>query len=205
MKLNWKLVSTGIAAALFLAACGTDKDSSKPDEGASAPDQVVTDAGSEENGSSASEDDQKDNALDNAESVTSEEQNYTIQVLPGFTWTAEEPGRDVLYSDNNSEAFMRIETKENDGDSYDDWVANVQELVKASTDQDAQKVTDVNLLPSGQGIENAVAFNSKSDDVSTTGVVFVKGDLLVRLTIFDTPEEELGADFIKMAETIQAK
>ncbi|MCG3087430.1 hypothetical protein [Sporosarcina cyprini] len=205
MKLNWKLVSTGIAAALFLTACGTDKDSSTPEEGSTAPDQVVTDQGSEENGSSASEDAQKDNALDNAESVTSDEQNYSMQILPGFTLTAEEPGRDVLYSDKNSEAFMRIETKPNDGESYDDWVANSQELVKASTEEDVQNVTDANLLPAGDGIENAVAFNSKSDEVSTTGVVFVKGDLLVRLTIFDTPEEDLGADFIKMGQTIQAK
>ncbi|MBB4824117.1 hypothetical protein HNO89_001337 [Sporosarcina luteola] len=205
MKLNWKMISTGMAAALFLTACGTDKDSPKPEEGTSAPDQVVTETGSEENGNNASEVGQNDNVSDGAESMSSDEQNYTMQVLPGFTLTAEEPGRDVLYSDKNSEAFMRIETKENEGENYDDWVANVQELVKASTDEDVQNVTDASLLPSGEGIENAVAFNSKTDDVSTTGIVFVKGDLLVRLTIFDTPEEELGKDFIKMGETIQAK
>jgi len=57
----------------------------------------------------------KQNGVDKTEKATeskSVDQSYKLQQLPGFTLTQEEPGKDMLVSNDDDEVFMRIETIE---------------------------------------------------------------------------------------------
>ena len=49
----------------------------------------------------------------------SDAQQFAMEVLPGYTLTSEEPGRDSLYADENPAAFMRIETQPAEDGTYD--------------------------------------------------------------------------------------
>ncbi|PAK74401.1 hypothetical protein, partial [Micrococcus luteus] len=46
----------------------------------------------------------------------SDNQNYSMYVLPSYELTAEEPNKDVLYLTDNDQVFMRIELLPEDTD-----------------------------------------------------------------------------------------
>lgn len=214
MKFNWKMVCTGFAAAILLTACGIDnaeqQDEANPNESeqvvdetnGSSTDGASTDTGS--NSDSAGEDDSAADEMADAVLTKSDAQSYSMKVLPGFTLTSEEPGRDSLYADDNPEAFMRIETQSNEDGTYAYLVENMQEVLKAASDgEELEELTDVYTELEDKGIKNAKAFKVDSETGPVTGVVFEKDGMVVRLTIFDNIDEQYKADFLSMGETIQ--
>ncbi len=165
---------------------------------------------SEENGTN-SEDDQNEAETDqfqeNAKQVDSDAQDYAIHILPAYTLTSEEPGRDSLYLTEDGNTFMRIETNPFNQDDYDYFKENTVSLLE-STKADGETVSEIteeNSLPQGENVKNAVGYTVKANDSILTGIVFEKDGLLVRLTIFDTPTQEHYSNFLKMGETITNK
>lgn len=214
MKIKFKILYTGLAATLLLSACGTENNnedpakekqeqSVNPSEESSTDESTTTD-GTEESGSDESEtaSDSSDELAD-ATLTESDEQPYALKVLPGYTLTSEEPGRDSLYSNTNESAFMRIETKTAEDGLYDYLAENMQEVLKASSDGvEPEEVKDV-YANSNEGVSNVQAFKVETATGPVTGVLFEKGDMIVRLTIFDAQDGEFTNDFLKMGETIQ--
>ncbi|MCM3638049.1 hypothetical protein M3152_09945 [Sporosarcina luteola] len=212
MKFNWKIVCTGFAAAILLTACGTDnavQQETKTDE----PEQVVdgangssTDGTSTDAGSDSTNDGAEESAADMADAVLtdSDAQSYAIEVLPGYTLTSEEPGRDSLFADENPEAFMRIETQPAEDGAYDYFADNMLEVLKAASNgAEPEELTDVYSDVEDEGIKNAKAFKVDTETGPVTGVVFEKDGMVVRLTLFDNPDEEFKSDFLNMGQTVQ--
>lgn len=137
-----------------------------------------------------------------AQLTKSDAQDYSVYVLPTYQLTSEEPGRDSLYFDDGS-IFMRIETIVAEEDTYTKALENTLELLEASSDdKNPEEITDVALLPSNEGITNAKGYSLSLDAVSISGLVFERDGIVVKLTIFDTPQNEHYEAFLRMAETI---
>lgn len=217
MKINWKLLLTGFSAAMILTACGTDSgnDNEKSNGSSGVVDETETNVDETNDTDLSLEDENEDEGqeqenvqsdMDKAALQDSDAQDYALYVLPEYTLTSEEPGRDSLYFGDDGEYFMRIETQLSADGDYEYLLENMQETLKASADTgELTEVTDEEKLPSAEGIERVKAFTVQSEDSPITGIVFEQGDLLIRLTIFDSPEAEHYNDFIQMGETIQKK
>lgn len=213
MKFNWKMMCTGFAAVILLTACGTDNAEQQDGTDANEPGQVVdgtngssTDGTSSDAGSGSTSVGSDDSAADMADAVLtkSDAQSYAMEVLPGYTLTSEEPGRDSLYADENPNAFMRIETQPAEDGSYDYLVDNMQEVLKAASNgEEPEELTDVYSDVEDKGIKNAKAFQVDSETGPVTGVVFEKDGMVVRLTLFDNVDEKYKTDFLNMGQTIQ--
>ena len=213
MKFNWKMVCTGFAAVILLTACGTDNAMQQDGTDANEPGQVVdgtngssTDGTASDAGSGSSSNDAADSAADMADAVLtkSDAQSYAMEVLPGYTLTSEEPGRDSLYADENPNAFMRIETQPAEDGSYDYLLDNMQEVLKAASNgEEPEELTDIYSDVEDKGIKNAKAFQVDSETGPVTGVVFEKDGMVVRLTLFDNVDEKYKTDFLNMGQTIQ--
>lgn len=227
MKSKWKLLSVSLATALLLAACGTEAGNENPagetEEPASVVEETNTGTPAEETTPEEAEpaentDDEatkqptNENANEQADMLKdavrteSDAQDYSISVLPGYSLTSEEPGRDSLMVDEDSAVFMRIETMTASDVSSEEFMKNTKELVSASTDgQTVNEITDPAKLPAGEGIQDAVAYSAKTDSVTVTSTVFERDGQMVRLTIYDSPDEKHFKNFLRMGETIQKK
>lgn len=174
-----------------------------------------TDAGTvkEEDEKSNTEQDKEDNnvnnneadeeeAQPNAERVASDEQDFSIEILPAYTLTSEEPGRDSLFLTEDGNIFMRIETAPFDQESYDYFNENTVSLLE-SIKADGADIADANVLP--RNVNNALGYTVTTNESVVTGFVFEKDGLIVRLTIFDTLDEKHFNNFLQMGETITNK
>jgi hypothetical protein len=214
LKFNWKMVCTGFAAAILLTACGTD-DSDQEEANPTTEEQAVDEnSGSSTDGTSTdtenetgSDDEgveESDENMADAVLTDSDAQQFAIEVLPGYTLTSEEPGRDSLYADDNPTAFMRIETQSVEDGTYDYLVENMQEVLTAASDGGVpEELTDVYADVEDTGIENVTAYKVDTETGPVTGIVFEKDDMVVRYTLFDNLAEEYKTDFLKMGQTIQ--
>ncbi|MDS9470416.1 hypothetical protein [Sporosarcina pasteurii] len=226
------LFSTLLIAMLILAACGNTGDNNDPDvenETGTAPNEEVEkhedtekqdeDVSDElENDEKAAENDenvedsvenekpQSNDFLTIAEQVDSDAQDFSMYILPEYTLTSEEPGRDSLYLTEDGQIFMRIETLPADEETYTYLKENtITTLEATSSGSTPTELTDENFLPQGAHIENAVGYTVTTAEGIVTGIVFERNDLLVRLTIFDTQEGLYFSDFLKMGETVVKK
>ncbi|MFC5588612.1 hypothetical protein ACFPRA_06925 [Sporosarcina soli] len=209
MKSKWNLLFASAAIALLLSACGTDQSNGTPNDTTDDTPEVENGSSVENDGEDVEEpetDVQKENeedVLKDAVPTASDAQNYTISVLPNYTLTSEEPGKDSLLADDNEAVFMRIETAPKEEGTYDYFTENLTAILEASSGGVAPtEVTDTTLIPSGEGIENAKVFSVQAESGPVTGIVFERGNMVVRLTIFDSSKEEHFNQFLKMSETI---
>lgn len=224
MNSKWRMFFVSLAASLMLAACGTSDDPTTVDEEGSATPPVEeavpaddSDATETENGEQAEEPAEEPSeeaaengqpadtdALADAVETASDEQDYSIQVLPGYKLTSEEPGRDSLYLDEDGTVFMRIETMSKDQGTVDDMASNLKDLLEASSNgATATEITSSADLPSGEGISNVKGWEAKSEEGSFRGYAFESGDLVVRATLFDTKDGEHLKALTQMASTIK--
>ena len=216
MNNKWRIIFTALTASIMLAACGTSE--ADPEEGTTGnaieePAAPETDV-EEEN--TATENDAENEAEAETDSVTdtmkdavetsSDEQDYSMMVLPGYLLTSEEPGRDSLHVEGDSEQFMRIETMPKTDESYtfDELYENMEELLTASSDGATPvELTDDADLPQGDQIQNVKGAKVESAEGNFTGYVMDQEDKLVRVTIYGNGDEEHTNEFKDMAATIK--
>lgn len=218
MKNKWHLLCTMLILSLVLAACSstdtepvethepdiTDIDSEleqDTDDNASKEipeEDVAADRAAEEQ---VTDEDPSTALPDGAKLVNSDEQNFSLYLLPNYQLTSEEPGKDIVYSETDDAVFMRIETVPKEDGTYDFLAANVKELI-ALSDIKPVELTDDHTLPSGGGIENVQAYTVNFEEGPVTYLLFEKGNAIVRLTIFDSAEAKYFNDFLQMGETI---
>lgn len=217
MKNNWRLLFSASAIMLLLAACGTDTDKTEPIKEPTENATGVTGEDIETDVTTVEEDETEVEGevqaatpgielMKDAKVITSDEQAYQIAVLPEYSLTSEEPGRDSLISSENEEVFMRIETAPKEEGTYDYLLENMGEVLSASAGGNAPKeVTDAASLPTGDGIENAKVQAVESETGTVTGIIYERGDMIVRLTIYDSTKNEHFEKYLRMGETVQAK
>lgn len=197
-----------ISMLALLSACNqqTDNDKANKDE----TPQKSSESNDQKERSSATNEEHNDGQIADPHTDTltaSDEQDYQIQLLPNYSLTSEEPGKDALYATEDDAVFMRIETANDDGQSYDTFKSSLVELMEAiSLDGwELEELSDSSYFPSGEQLSDPVAYKVATDDATIFGYLFRSGDLLVRLTVFDTADEQFIDHFIEMASTIQPK
>lgn len=130
------------------------------------------------------------------------DQGYKMQQLPGFTLSPEEPGKDMLVSNENSEVFMRIETVDASQSSYDDAKTSMQDHMNAVGAPVALSSEELAAFKDAKNVEGYVV---DFDTEKVVGVVFEKDGLITKLTIHDNDELDLTDAMLKMASTISKK
>ncbi|MGY3186012.1 hypothetical protein [Lysinibacillus sp. TE18511] len=130
------------------------------------------------------------------------DQGYKMQQLPGFTLSPEEPGKDMLVSNENSEVFMRIETVDASQSSYDDAKTSMQDHMNAVGAPVALSSEELAAFKDAKSVEGYVV---DFDTEKVVGVVFEKDGLITKLTIHDNDELDLTDAMLKMASTISKK
>ncbi|WJY28895.1 hypothetical protein [Sporosarcina trichiuri] len=176
------------------------------DESGAADSETDTDADTDSETDSDSADTDDDSAaLPDASETKSDEQNFKMQVLPDYTLTSEEPGRDVLYAKDNEEWFMSIETTDAADADYDKGLEMMNEkLAASSSDSDPVELTEDNQLPTDTSLEKVKAYRVNAPEGPITAMIFEKDQMLVTVMMYDNADEDYYSDFLKMAETIES-
>lgn len=218
-------MSTLFIALLALAACGKSNDNqvdnsvnneqTQSEEENNMENEDST-SKNEADGNTSESDDKENNETEDAENknqpsksladaklVHSDQQSYSINVLPNFTLTSEEPGRDSLFLNEDGRLFMRIETLSGDNGDIDYLIENTIASLDASGDGNPPlEITNANLLPKGENIKNAVGYTVETAEGKASGLIFKRDNMFVRLTIYDNTDGDFYADFLAMGETI---
>ena len=218
--MNKKLFFAASVLALsgLMAACGSDETSeSTTQDTATETVQNETSTSEEtapEENTGEESTEQEEPAEESAEPVqenpaategiltVSESQSYELYLLPGYELTAEEPNKDVVYSSENDELFMRVETfkpEEADFAFADD---SIQQTLKA-VNEDAE-LTELPALEETE-FKNSAVYEIPTENGKVTGAVFEKEGLIVKLTIFDLTDAGVTEEFLNMGKTITAK
>ncbi|KZE38312.1 hypothetical protein AV656_05180 [Bhargavaea cecembensis] len=234
MQLKWKHLSLSAAAVLMLAACGTAEEEAdnnqdtqmEQEETADQNQGSETDEGTEKEASDENAPDEEDTEVSEQEEARgpereltyqsgtsqqtsqakltkSDEMDYSIYVLDGYQLTSEEPNKDVLYWNEDEQVFMRIETFGSDAD-----YTMLTEQMVGSLEFDGGEAADVSgeySLAESDGIEELVIRQLETEEGVTTGAVFMKDGMTVRLTVFDKPEAGQTDALLSMGATIGQK
>ncbi|AVK82917.1 hypothetical protein C3943_04780 [Lysinibacillus sp. B2A1] len=129
----------------------------------------------------------------------SAEQGYKMQQLSGFTLTQEEPGKDMLVSNENDEVFMRIETVDASQANYTDVKTSLQDHMNAVGEPVALTSEE---LAAFKNVTNIEGYVVDFDTEKVVGVVFEKDGLITKLIIHDNDELDLTDAMLNMAATI---
>lgn len=236
MKMKWSFLSAVMAIILLLSACGAKEsgkvnsgsnnnedvptedievnEDEELTEDSSKEDETEVDVDAEENQTEADQAEATEPSSEKSETtdtpaeetVASDNQDFSIKLLPNYELSSEEPGQDIVYTAEDDSRFLRIETMENEEGNYDYLKDNMLVVLEASSNGETPtELTDESSIPASSSIKNAVAYTVTSDNGPVTGMIFENGDLIVRLTIFDSENNDYFEDFLKMGETVTQK
>jgi len=220
MKKYWLLLASLSMAISILSACNTDTGTNTDEdtEPAVADTEPAVVDSETENGDGEAEEEERgaertlsysvDGEVNEETAILtdSDEQNYSIYKLEDFELTGEESNKDALYLTENDAVFMRIQTFSKDDATIDIVEQNMKDTLSAvSIGQEPTTIEDKSKLPQGNNIAEQAGMSVTTDLGTVTGIVFERGNLIVRLTIFDRESYNLTDAFLKMGETIAEK
>lgn len=213
---QWILI-TGLLGSI-LAGCGTSQEAGTSTNGAN-PSQNEeqtnknNDEQTTENGQAVEEEKNEDgivrtpeqNIVYNLNGETKEEtaflkssenQHYTMYVLPEFELTAEEPNKDVLYLGTNEQIFMRIEILPSDVD----WKV-LEESTKAQLEAVNEDVQTLE-VPSDEFFKDSIIMETSIDNDIVTAYLIKNEKQPLKFTIFSQKDLNYKDPFIQMGKTI---
>ena len=225
MKKNYMSILALLLTAILIVGCNTtdkteDTDSNQNDPSNSATQETPTDSESVDDtqetpdqtdlttNTSSTQDKEityEQNGTDKKETATesqSVDQSYKLHQLPGFTLSPEEPGKDVIVSNDDDEVFMRVETVTTTDHNYEDIKSSLVEYMNAVGDTTPLSAEELEVFKDATSVEGYVV---DFDTDKVVGVVFEKEGLLVKLTIHDNDTQDLTAAMLAMAATITQK
>lgn len=126
----------------------------------------------------------------------SDNQNYSMYVLPEYEWTAEEPNKDVLMLTEDDSIFMRIELLPADTE----W-AMAEENAKAQLSAAGAEVKET-AMPDDAFFNNAWGMETKNGADNITTYLIKNEEQPLKLTIFTKEGADHRDAFIQMAKTI---
>ncbi|MCM3321909.1 hypothetical protein [Cytobacillus kochii] len=214
--LKWLTVPLAI---FLLAACGTSEtDNGNGENNNSNPPNEEVDEDEDENQNENKDDSQKkeneirvmeENLSYEINGETKEEtaflkesdnQAFSLHVLPDFTLTAEEPNKDILHLNDQSEVFMRIEVLPEEVD-----MKQLEENTMIQL-QSVNEEVEHPSLPQDDFFKDAVMMEASSETDTVTAFIVHNDSAQVKLTLFNKNEDTNYKDaFIEMAKTIQTK
>lgn len=222
MKMMAKfMLMMGLLSAI-LAGCGTaqnvNDDASSGSEPAQNEEEITDTEG--QSGQNAAEEEAEDATEEDSDSVIrineqnmsytvngetnedtaflkySDNQNYSVYVLPGYELTAEEPNKDILYFSENDQVFMRIELLPDDAE----W-SMIEENMKAQlavVNDDVQ----TSEAPEDEFYKEATFMTAKQDNEKVSAYLIKNDKLFLKLTLFTKEDQDHEDAFLQMAKTI---
>ncbi|MDQ0244681.1 hypothetical protein J2S09_002252 [Bacillus fengqiuensis] len=130
---------------------------------------------------------------------TSDNQNYSMYVLDGYTLEEEEPGKDVVMLSNDQKSFMRIEMVPADMD-----LTTVEDIVKTTAEAISPKAEKYEEFKKEGMLKDAVWYKAATEE-DVVNLILIKGETPVKLSIYTPKGQENIAPFLAMAETIEVK
>jgi hypothetical protein len=128
----------------------------------------------------------------------SDNQNYSLYVLPSYELTAEEPNKDVLYLTENDQVFMRIELLPEDTDWEMAEENAKSQLTAVSSEVQSAEASDDEFL------QDAIIYEAASEE-DKAAVYLIKNDKQpLKLSIYTKNDADHTDAFIQMAKTISA-
>lgn len=200
---------------LLLAACGTAEDQNidsddatkeTEEETTTVKEEVATENNAEQEDTVQPENQiqyTSNNEEHTADTNIVEEEQYTIQVLDGYELTKEEPGKELLFLKDNDAINMRIEVVPKSEANFEDLVKNTEETMATISDYEPFDISEA--VKKHSDITNSASYIATIDNDEVVGIVYEKGNLLVRLTVFDQKDDDLKDALIQMGLTIQEK
>ncbi|WP_419392530.1 hypothetical protein [Cytobacillus praedii] len=128
----------------------------------------------------------------------SDNQNYSLYVLPEYELTAEEPNKDSLYLSENGQVFMRIEILPTDM-QWDTIVENTKAQL-AAVNEEVETVD----VPSEDFFKDSIAMKSSTDEDIVTAYIIKNGEQPFKFTIFSKKDSDYSDAFLQMGKTIKA-
>ncbi len=206
-------ITIGLLAAV-LTACGTGETSLEEAKNGTSPQQenveTEEDSFQEENNEETDSSDTKIRLLEHNLTFTlngetkeqtaflkhSDNQGYSMYILPDFELTAEEPNKDVVMHSNNGEIFMRIEILPKDVD----WDSTEQTAVE----QLQAVASEVNEIkpPELEFFADCKVYEARVNEEVITSYLVKNNEGVIKLTSFSKESLDYRDSFIKMAETI---
>lgn len=217
MKTMNKLFISLIMLAFILAGCGTtenNSDTSNGDDTNKTPTEVEEPAPTDDvNGETGSEgtDDGKGRANEmrleysfnqatfdaTASLKSSENQHYSMYILPEFELAEEEPYRDQVMLSANGEIFMRVELISTDVD----WNI-LEQTTREQLSAVSSEIEEIQ-APAEPFFTNAIALQASGNGDLVTAYL-IKNDVTpLKLTLFMNEDNDYTDPFLKMAQTIQ--
>ncbi|MCT6924129.1 hypothetical protein [Metasolibacillus sp.] len=224
------LLILSILTALLLAACGTESQTEEPsptDDSNGAPvenpseqeeidgDDAVEEEETEENTEDPAT---EENPTNDVQSITyksnnqeikgsttntqSPQQDYHIDLMDGFTITAEEPGRDVVMADVDPDVSMRIEAFPKADIVFEELLTNTSDMVEASLAGEDYNEYDLSSIQLDEQITNMHTFFVEYEGETVLTLLYERPDKFIRLTIFDN-DADLKDALVKMGLTIK--
>lgn len=126
----------------------------------------------------------------------SDNQHYSMYVLPGFELTPEEPNKDVVFLSENGHNFMRIELLPADVD-WNSLIDNTKAQLEAvnSNVQTLEALDD-------DFYKDAVVMESTNNNDVVTAYLIKNNIQPLKLTIFSQKDMDYRDAFLKMGQTI---
>ncbi len=131
--------------------------------------------------------------------------DYRLYLPQGYSLMAEEPGHDVVLSEQSERAMLRLAVHPA---SEAAWTQLLQQmsagLAAGGTDGASVAITpvlDTQALP--QPVQRSAMMRAKHATGDVTGVVFEHHGLMVRLTIWDDPAQDLGDLLLRIGASVQ--
>ena len=209
MKQLSKWILTFGLLGLVLTGCGTSDDADDKTNGADITQnneqgnqaEENIEGVSDENGSRAEEqsiqyDLNGESKEETASLQKSDNQQFSMYVLPGFELTAEEPNKYIVMLSENGHIFMRIELLPANAD----WNA-IEENTKSQLEVINPDITMLE-LPNNDFYKDAIAMKTSSKQDIVTAYLIKNSEQPLKLTIFFEDDADYNDAFLKMAETI---
>ncbi|WP_042471337.1 hypothetical protein [Bacillus ndiopicus] len=132
----------------------------------------------------------------------SPQQDYHMDLMEGFTITAEEPGRDVVMADADPDVSMRIEAFPKSEAVFDELLTNTNDTVSAIAPEDGYNEYDLSSIQLNEQITNMHTFYVEFEGETVLTLLYELPEKFIRLTIFDN-EADLKDALIQMGLTIE--
>ncbi|MGD6875538.1 hypothetical protein [Bacillus infantis] len=129
----------------------------------------------------------------------SDNQNYSMYVLPSYELTAEEPNKDVLYLTENDQVFMRIELLPEDTDWEMAEENAKSQLTAVSSEVQSAEASDDEFL------QDAIIYEAASEEDKAAVYLIKNGGQPLKLSIYTKNDADHTDAFIQMAKTISAE
>ncbi|WP_102271645.1 hypothetical protein [Cytobacillus massiliigabonensis] len=222
---KWALLAGMLG--VILAGCGTSEDKNSESNGATPSEDVEQVEQNENEATNNNEaEEMKDTELDSEEKIENESsrnpeqklqyqmngetkeetaflkesdnQNYSLYVLPEYELTAEEPNKDSLYLAEDGQVFMRIEMLPTDTE-WDSIVENTKAQLTAVN----ENVVSID-APSEDFFKDSIAMEASVNDDVVTAYMIKNVDQPFKLTIFSKKDSDYKDAFLQMGKTIVA-